>query len=70
VKFFYRRKSIPKFEEHGAAHLSFIGRGAIISLIWQLKHKKGETQVISLLKSKCKIDKLDVGIIGGETKHR
>jgi len=69
VKFQYRRKVFPKIDDYGAADLAFKGKGARIKLVWQIESMEGMIPQVRLLKSRCTIDKIDIHIIGAETKH-
>lgn len=70
VKFWYQRKSIPRIEDYGVADVAFDREGAKIRVVWKLVSKSGSPTVVELSHVRCTIDRINVKIIGSETKHK
>lgn len=69
IRFFYRRKKMPKMEDTGIADVDLSqGSGIYIKMVWKLTSVGNGPLQISLLKVKCNIDRLAITI--REAKHR
>jgi len=63
VKFFYRRKKMPRIEDHGVADVDLTqGTGVSVKIVWKLKTRMNQPMLLRLLKVKCNIDRLAITV--------
>jgi len=68
-KFCYRRKTFPKIEDYGVADMKISGAGALIRVTWKVESRSGYPPRATLSDITCHIDRLDLHIVGEQTKH-
>jgi hypothetical protein len=63
MKFSYRRKRMPKIEDHGVADVDLSqGTGVSVKIVWKLKSRMNEAFQLRLVKVKCNIDRLVIRV--------
>jgi len=63
IRFFYRRKRMPKIEDHGIADVDLSqGTGVSVKIVWKLKSRLNQPYLLRLLKVKCSIDRLAITV--------
>jgi uncharacterized NAD-dependent epimerase/dehydratase family protein len=61
MSYFYRRKKMPKLEDHGIADVGILGSGLNIKITWRL-YSKNNVISLELTRVKVFIDKLDIKV--------
>ncbi len=67
-KFYYKRKHIPRIEDHGTADLDIYGKGTELIITWKVKTKQGKPMRIKIKEVRCRIDHLKLHI--QQSKHK
>jgi len=63
IRFFYRRKRVPRIEDHGIADVDLSqGTGVSVKIVWKLKSRMNQPYLLRLLKVKCSIDRLAITV--------
>jgi len=63
IKFQYRRKRMPRIEDHGIADVDLSqGSGLSLRIVWKLQSSPNLPMTIRLLKVKCNIDRLAITV--------
>lgn len=63
IKFNYRRKRMPRIEDHGIADVDLSqGTGLSLRIVWKLQSSPNLPMTIRLLKVKCNIDRLAITV--------
>jgi ElaB/YqjD/DUF883 family membrane-anchored ribosome-binding protein len=62
MAYFYRRKKMPRLEDHGIADVGILGNGLSLNISWRLYAKENTPLQFELTRVKVFIDKLDINV--------